>query len=1202
MRWLLRFRVCIIICLAVLLISAAVLFSVLRAVLPHATGYKNEIELEISRQIGLPVEVETIDAAIHWFSPRLKLINVSVFDEKNKVPLFNFKEAFVELDVVSSVVRSDIIIDDIGLIGADISIEKLSDTRWSLQGIEFSSEGASELPDRFLYMLLNSDYLLRDCNIYYQDHTGEKLALSLLDINMDVINNFNNHKIKFSMSLPEDYGRSLVVIADLQGDLDSLDGEFYVEAKQINIRQWDKKFHVLDDYRIDAMVDVNLWGTLRDSKVTLLTSELEAAGLYLRNNATAKVWKTEFLTTKFRFFRNKEHWNLAVSDFYFGAEDNPSWGRPANAHASDDAEYYYLSADFLRISDLREIAAVVSTPGLNKKFNKFSEELKSHQVHADIYNLALQLPKDLSKVNVLEKMVLDVTVNDFSMVDSANHFSVSGLDLSLHFDNNRALLELQTKDADFEFTEMFRQPVTIETLQGKLSADYLDDGWKINSHRLQIKNSHLNSFSRLDLRISPDNKIFADIQTDFYDAYGKYARYYLPVGIMDQALVDWLDMAVTDGYVPEGSFILRGELADFPYLNQEGVFQVLFSAKNVNMKFLEGWPLLTDTSADLKFNNQSLFISNAKAKTQNIEMFDGYAEFLNLEQPHLTVKTSARGQNDELQSYVWNSPLDEILGDGLRLFQFEGKNSLRLALEIPLDKDDVDVSLDGHLTFYDTAIYYPELGYEMNDINGIIDFTDTSIFADTIVARVDNKPVSVNAFTENGSAGSQVVFRIDGEMDIDYLLQRYDWIPDNWLTGTAVWSMDFEVPDEPEDYLVHIEVNSYVEDVVVRVSDKVNKPAAKKINFTAGIDVLDNENLKVNARLLNPDDSTIVDLFASRSENSLWSFDLKSKYMTGKGEFTEGLGKDTQLKLDLEEIDVHALFYSEKKTGSKALLPSDFPPLGWRAKKVLWDNRVFTDVVTETSWHKHGMLINNFSLKGPAMSFSAQGTWLTSWNGAHETVMQGNISSSNCGETLVGLGYQRSLDRCTYAATFKSRWPEEPYQLSWANMKGKTSFEMHDGEILDVDPGTGGRLLGLMNIFKLTNRLVLDFDDVTRKGFSFDTIKGDFEFVNGDGSLKNFDVSATAADINMFGSIGMVKHDYGLLMRVKPHTDSLTFAGGTLLGGVAVGAGLALIQKVFDLGVIGHNVYSITGSWDEPVIEKIVQRNRDSDDDDFNDE
>ena len=110
---------------------------------------------------------------------------------------------------------------------------------------------------------------------------------------------------------------------------------------------------------------------------------------------------------------------------------------------------------------------------------------------------------------------------------------------------------------------------------------------------------------------------------------------------------------------------------------------------------------------------------------------------------------------------------------------------------------------------------------------------------------------------------------------------------------------------------------------------------------------------------------------------------------------------------------------------------------------------------------------------------------------------------------------------------------------------------------------------------------------MTKDGFAFDKIKGDFEFVKGDGSLNDVNVSAAAADVNIFGSIGMVRHDYGLLMRVKPHTDTLTLAGGTLLGGLVVGAGLAIAQKIFDVSIVGHSVYSVTGTWEEPIIEEI---------------
>ena len=1209
MRWLIRFRICIIICLAVVLISAAVIFSVLRAVLPYATGYKNEIQLEISKQIGLPVEIESIDAAIHWFSPRLKLIGVSIYDEKNKVPLFNFREAFVELDVVASVMHGNVIVADVGLIGADISIEKLSETEWSVQGIKFTSGGSSELPERFVYMLQNSDYLLHDSNIYYQDHTGDKLNLSLLDINMDVRNDFNNHKIKFSMNLPESYGKSLVVVADLHGDFDLLDGDVYIEAQQLKVKQWNKKFNLLNKYQVDTTLDINIWGTLDNSNIESLVAQLTAKDLSVVNSKTKKSWQTKYLSTKFRYVKEGENLYLAVSDFHFGSKEKAAWGRPATILASDEGDYYHLSADFLRVEDLQQIADVLLTTGLKQKIEQSLkidkvEDLNAYQLKADIYNLNLQIPKDMSEQNLFDKLTVEAVLSDFSMANHADGFKLTGFDGALKYSKQHAVIDLQTKDAVVEYKELFLESIVVGILQGQLMLDRIDDDWRVNAGQLQLRNDHINTFSRFDLNVSAENKIFVDMQIDFYDAYGKYAKHYLPVGIMSTGLVDWLNMAVTDGHVPEGQLIMYGELDKFPYADHSGVFQTMFTAHDVSMKFLEEWPVLTSGSAIIKFDNQSLFVTKMKAKTHDAEMLDGSATFLDLNHPHLTVEIEAHGKNEELQSYIWSSPLDDVLGDAMRLFQLEGKNNLALTVEIPLDKDQVDVTIDGHLTLIDTGIYYPTLGYELNGINGVIDFTEKNIFADSIVAQFNNKPVSINAFTENGDSGNQVVYHLDGDISIDYLLQRYEWIPKDWLSGQSAWSMNFEIPYQPKDYLVRITANSFLEDVVVQMSDKVRKPSASKRDFSAEINILDGGDLQVSASFndAGADKSSdhLIDLFAVRNAEKIWSFDVKSGYMTGKGELTEGLGKDTQFILDLDEVNVHALFFSKNKKASKPLMPSNFPPLTWQAKKILWDDWTFTDVKLETGWNKHGMLINEFSLKGPAMTFDARGSWLTAWNGSHETVMQGSISSTNCGETLVGLGYQRSLDHCEYNATFNSKWPAEPYALSWSNMKGETSFEMKKGEILEVDPGTGGRLLGLLNIFKLANRLVFDFNDVTREGFAFDTIKGDFEFVNGDGSLKNFDVSAPAADINMFGSIGMVKHDYGLLMRVKPHTDSLTFAGGFLMGGVVVGTGLALIQKVFDLGVIGHNVYSITGTWDEPIIEKIIEREVDtSDEEDF---
>jgi len=1224
MQWFLRFRVFIIISIAVLLITAAVLFSAVRAVLPYATGYKNEIQQEISEQIGLPVEIGSIDAEIYWFTPRLKLIDVIVYDDQHDARLFDFKEAFVGLDVLASILRREIIVDDIGLVRADIFIEKLSESEWLIQGIKFTSEGSSEVPDQLVYMIKNSDYLLHDSNIYYQDHTGDKLNLKLLDVNVDVRNDFNSHDIRFSMKLPEAYGESLVVLASVRGDARTLEGDIYVEAKQIDVRQWKTKFKLLEEFLIDAVVDVDLWLTLDKSKIQSLLTRFSSEKIKIKNQKTNRSWASDYLSSNLRFGQDGEYRNIAISDFYFGGKDRPDWGRPVNVLVSDDKDSYYFSADMLRYSDVINIANVFAS----EKQLKDLAALTAYEIHTDVYNINLQLAKDFSTDNILKDLTLEASISDFSMID--NDIKVDGFDATVLIEEEKISVDIAAQDVSVELTELFRGPISATTVNGELSLQQQENNWLISTERLQLNNNHIKTFSRFNLRVTPEKELFVDAQTNFFDAYGKYATHYLPVGIMSSELVDWLDMAVTDGYVPQGTFILQGNLSDFPYEQNNGIFQVLFSAENVSLKFLENWPILENVDARIKFVNQSLYLTDARGRTLQSSLFNGHAEILDLSRPLLTVKTSASGLNEDAQDYVWKSPLNDVFGDALRLFQFDGESELALILDVPLYAEEVDVKIDGHLNFINSALYYPALGYEVSGINGVIDFTGDSIFADTIKANIQNNPVLINAFTQNGGSGPEVVFHLDGLVSTDYLLQRYEWIPEDWVSGQSNWSVDIEIPNEAKDYLVHVKASSYLEDVVFAVSDKVSKSENSPLALALDIDILPDTGLYVEATLndrnkkskkidnvvvsSDADDanliaadseeivknrsSELINLFATRDEENIWKFDIKSEYMRGKGEFTEGLAKDTSISLNMENIDVHALFVSENEQASKPLLPSDFPPLNWKAKKVIWDEWVFSDVIVETDWHKHGMLINKLILGGHEMKFNARGTWLTSWRGTHETVLQGNVSSNNFGATLSGLGFQRSIDRAKFSATFNSKWPAEPYGLSWANMKGKTSFEMKDGEIIEVDPGTGGRLLGLLNIFRLTNRLAFDFDDVYRKGFSFDSIKGDFEFLNGAGSMKKFEVSAPAADMTMFGSIGMVKHDYGLLMRVKPHTDTLTFAGGALLGGVVVGAGLALVQKVFDLGVIGHNVYSITGTWDDPVIEKIVEKTADTNEDD----
>ncbi len=238
---------------------------------------------------------------------------------------------------------------------------------------------------------------------------------------------------------------------------------------------------------------------------------------------------------------------------------------------------------------------------------------------------------------------------------------------------------------------------------------------------------------------------------------------------------------------------------------------------------------------------------------------------------------------------MWSSALDELLGDTMRLFQFGGESSLNLKLEVPLNQKKVDVAIDGHIKFSDSEIYYPAQGYELSEINGVVDFTENSISADSIKAKIQNEIVYINAITQKGDSGRETIFYLDGVMPADYLLQHYDWVPEDWISGESMWRVDIEIPYKPEDYLVHIKANSLLEGTVLQLSDQVKKRPDSKVRFSVEIDVLDNKGLQLVSKATtvpaDGEDKEAIDIFELFGKNMGSLFNSSKNIDSSNGSF-----------------------------------------------------------------------------------------------------------------------------------------------------------------------------------------------------------------------------------------------------------------------------------------------------------------------------
>jgi uncharacterized protein YhdP len=143
------------------------------------------------------------------------------------------------------------------------------------------------------------------------------------------------------------------------------------------------------------------------------------------------------------------------------------------------------------------------------------------------------------------------------------------------------------------------------------------------------------------------------------------------------------------------------------------------------------------------------------------------------------------------------------------------------------------------------------------------------------------------------------------------------------------------------------------------------------------------------------------------------------------------------------------------------------------------------------------------------------------------------------------------------------------------------------GQLKAVEPGASGRILGLLNLYALPRRLLLDFRDVAGQGLGFDSLKGSFKLADGQATTDDLDVVNPSLKIELRGRIGLAARDYDQRVTVRPDFSTGVTVGATLLGG-PIGGGIALVVQQLagkPLSALTQFSYRVTGSWDDPHID-----------------
>ena len=265
--------------------------------------------------------------------------------------------------------------------------------------------------------------------------------------------------------------------------------------------------------------------------------------------------------------------------------------------------------------------------------------------------------------------------------------------------------------------------------------------------------------------------------------------------------------------------------------------------------------------------------------------------------------------------------------------------------------------------------------------------------------------------------------------------------------------------------------------------------------------------------------------------------------------------------------------------------PRSIPAINFHAAELSWGEREYGAVEATLVRLDDGIGLKQLTVSSANFNVSATGEWRGKDAGLGH--IEGALTSSDVQATLKQLGYIPVIEAKTGRMDFNLNWVGGPTPDAVSQATGRVQLSLDKGQIVGLNPGAG-RVLGLTSVSALRRRLALDFSDLTDKGLAFDTVRGDFDLREGSAYTENLLVKGPAAEIGLIGRVGLKNKDYDQTAVVTGSIgNSLPLAA--LAGGPVVGAAVLLFTQVFKqpLKGLARGYYRITGSWDNPIVERI---------------
>lgn len=260
------------------------------------------------------------------------------------------------------------------------------------------------------------------------------------------------------------------------------------------------------------------------------------------------------------------------------------------------------------------------------------------------------------------------------------------------FEEDALWVDFNERNVVLDYPAMFRAPLSIDTLTGSLVARWDAEKIVVRSSPIALATAHGKAATLLRLefpRNAVDIPANIALHMTLQDVAAENAPTYLPVGVIPEKLLAWLDNAFKAGRLVQGDILIHGPLRK-PDIDGERSVLLGFKVEDASLQFLPAWKEpIRHLSGDAIVENGYLHAQTRGGDYYGLSL--GPATVWTAREgkdnlPHLHVETQGHGDAAAGMRLLRESPLGKTLRTPLSDMAFDGALNIDFAVNAPLVK------------------------------------------------------------------------------------------------------------------------------------------------------------------------------------------------------------------------------------------------------------------------------------------------------------------------------------------------------------------------------------------------------------------------------------------------------------------------------------------------------------------------------------